>query len=72
MGNFRPYTEKDSSAFHLCAVQYMGGGPIYTIVGWTGKEVLLSDGGWYSYSELLNDYMFVDGSPCGIEEGGEE
>lgn len=72
MGKFRPYTEKDMPAVHLCAVIRKANNFVYTIVGWDDNCVLLSNRCYYTYSYLLDDFEFLDGSPCGIEEGGEE
>ena len=78
MGKFRPYTEKDMPAVHLCAVRLSSSVSrkannfVHTIVGWDDKCVLLSNQCYYTYSCLLDNFEFLDGSPCGIEEGGEE
>lgn len=70
MGKFRPYTERDMPAVHLCAVRRKGNNYVHTIVGWGDSTVQLSNGFHYSYSDLLENFEFLDGSPCGIEEGG--
>ncbi len=72
MGKFRPYTENDMPAVHLCAVRRKGNNFVHTIVGWNDEAVELSGGLMYYYHELLEKFTFLDGSPCGIEEGGEE
>ena len=72
MGKFRPYTENDMPAVHLCAVRRKTDNFVHTIVGWDDNCVLLSNQCYYTYSCLLDDFEFLDGSPCGIEEGGEE
>ena len=72
MGKFRPYTENDMPAVHLCAVRRKANNFVHTIVGWDDSVVLLSDIRCYTYYCLLENFEFLDGSPCGIEEGGEE
>lgn len=79
MGKFRPYTERDMPAVHLCAVRikcdnnvHIQFDYVHTIVGWYNTGVQLSNGFHHSYSDLLENFEFLDGSPCGIEEGGEE
>ena len=72
MGKFRPYTENDMPAVHLCAVRRKANNFVHTIVGWNDEAVELSGGLMYYYHELLEKFTFLDGSPCGIEEGGEE
>lgn len=72
MGKFRPYTIKDMTAFHLCAVTRKDYFFVQTITGWNDEAVELSGGLMYYYHELLEKFTFLDSSPCGIEEGGEE
>ena len=72
MGKFRPYTENDMPAVHLCAVRRKANNFVHTIVGWDDNCVLLSNQCYYTYSCLLDNFEFLDGSPCGIEEGGAE
>ena len=76
MGKFRPYTEKDMPAVHLCAVRRKANKFVHTsvqtIVGWDDNCVLLSNQCYYTYSCLSDDFEFLDGSPCGIDEGGDE
>lgn len=75
MSKYRPYTEKDMPAVHLCAVRRKSANYIYnqieyvyTIVGWYNAGVQLSTGFHHSYSYLLENFEFLDGSPCGVEE----
>ncbi len=75
MSKYRPYTEKDMPAVHLCAVRRKGANHVHnqieyvhTIVGWYNTGVQLSNGFHHSYSDLLDNFEFLDGSPCGIEE----
>ena len=72
MGKFRPYTEKDMPAVHLCAVKRKDNRFVHTIVGWNDSVVQLSSGFHYVYLDLLNNFTFLDGSPCGIDEGCEQ
>ena len=72
MGKFRPYTEKDMPAVHLCAVRCKRDDIVSTITGWDKNVIVLSTNIAPFYHQLLTDYEFLDGSPCGIEEGGEE
>lgn len=64
----RPYTEKDFTSFHLCAVKPKDGKGKCTITGCTDKDVQISIPAWVSYADLLKYFTFLDGSPCGIEE----
>ena len=63
----RPYTEKEMTAFHLCAVVNKKNRQIKTITGWDAAAVEVS-GMWFFYHEILEQFEFFDGSPCGIEE----
>lgn len=68
MSKYRPYTEKDMPAVHLCAVRMKCNNYVHTIVGWYNTGVQLSNGFHHSYSDLLDNFEFLDGSPCGMEE----
>lgn len=74
MSKYRPYTEKDMPAVHLCLVRRKDNNFahtinfVYTIVGWNNSVVQLSNQCYYTYSCLLYNFEFLDGSPCGIEE----
>lgn len=70
MSKYRPYTEKDMTAVHLCAVTRKDYFFAQTITGWNDEAVELSGGLMYYYHELLDNFEFLDGSPCGIEERG--
>ena len=72
MGKFRPYRERDMPAVHLCAVTRKDYFFAQTITGWNDEAVELSGGLMYYYHELLEKFTFLDGSPCGIEEGDGE
>jgi len=72
MSKIRPYTKKDMPAVHLCAVENKRTTIVGTITGWDDKYVYVSNQeeslGWATYLQLLNNYKFLDGSACGIEE----
>ena len=63
----RPYTPDDMTAFHLCVVVNKKNRQKKTITGWDDDAVEVS-GMWFFYHEILDQFEFLDGSVCGIEE----
>lgn len=68
MSKYRPYTKKDMTAVHLCAVKHKALKSVHTITGWTEINVKVSDYDYVLFEELFYCFEFLDGSPCGIEE----
>lgn len=70
MSKYRPYTEKDMTAVHLCAVRYKGTTAVNTVIGWDDKNVYITNvqPEWFTYQDFLDKFTFLDGSHCGIEE----
>lgn len=56
------------SSVHLCAVNQKGTNSVLTVTGWSEKLVQLSNNKWHTFRELLENFTFLDGSVCGIEE----
>ena len=53
MSKYRPYTEKDMPAVHLCAVKHKTLKSVHTITGWTEINVKVSDYDYVLFEELF-------------------
>lgn len=75
MGNVKIYDwDKNRAAIEALLLERFVSkrtGEICTIIGVSKYGVCLGLR-WFNYDDFMNKWMFYDGSPCGIEEGGEE